>query len=195
MKIMKWVAGSMVIASVALAIVFITRFGDDPAIVDSPLLGRPAPAITLSRLDGLGEVDLSSIDADVVVVNFFASWCLPCQQEQPHLVAAANAFADRRVRFVSIAYRNEPSDIAAFLEEYGASPETVYLADPGGRAAIAYGVFGIPETFFIGKDGSVVRKIIGAADALILGSTIDAVLAGEQPGQVVVGETFTGPGG
>lgn len=195
MKLVKLAAGGMVVLSVALAIVFITRFGDDPAIVDSPLLGKPAPAVTLPRLDGQGDVDLSAIDAEVVVVNFFASWCLPCQQEQPHLVAAANAFADRGVRFVSIAYRNDPADIAAFLDEYGSSPATIYLDDPGGRAAIAYGVFGIPETFFIGADGTVVRKIVGAADALILGSTIDAVLAGASPGQLVVGETFTGPGG
>lgn len=195
MRFIKWLAGGMVVLSVALAIVFITHFGSDPAIVDSPLLGKPAPAITLPRLDSRGEVDLTTVDADVVVVNFFASWCLPCREEQPHLVAAANAFADRGVRFVSIAYRNNPADIADFLEEYGSSPSTLYLTDPGGRAAIAYGVFGIPETFFIGTDGAVVRKIVGAADALILGSTIDAVLAGEAPGQVVVGETFTGPGG
>jgi cytochrome c biogenesis protein CcmG/thiol:disulfide interchange protein DsbE len=195
MTFIKWLAGGMVVLSVALAIVFITRFGSDPAIVDSPLLGKPAPAITLPRLDGQGEVDLTAIEADVVVVNFFASWCLPCREEQPQLVAAANAFAGRGVRFVSIAYRNDPAEIAAFLEEYGNSPSTLYLTDPGGRAAIAYGVFGIPETFFIGTDGAVVRKIVGAADALILGSTIDAVLAGEEPGQVVVGETFTGPGG
>lgn len=195
MRFIKWLAGGMVVLSVALAIVFIARFGSDPAIVDSPLLGKPAPAITLPRLDSRDEVDLTTVDADVVVVNFFASWCLPCREEQPHLVAAANAFADRGVRFVSIAYRNNPADIADFLEEYGSSPSTLYLTDPGGRAAIAYGVFGIPETFFIGTDGAVVRKIVGAADALILGSTIDAVLAGEEPGQVVVGETFTGPGG
>jgi cytochrome c biogenesis protein CcmG/thiol:disulfide interchange protein DsbE len=185
----------MVLISVGLALVFASRFGDDPNIVDSPLLGQPAPVVSLPRLDGQGEVDLGNIDADVVVINFFASWCLPCQEEQPHLVAAANAFADRRVRFVSIAYRNDPADIATFLEEFGSSPSTLYLTDPGGRAAIAYGVFGIPETFVLGADGTVVRKIVGAADALLLGSTIDAVLAGAEPDQVVVGETFTGPGG
>jgi cytochrome c biogenesis protein CcmG/thiol:disulfide interchange protein DsbE len=185
----------MVLASVALAAIFTSRFGDDPNIVDSPLLGRPAPAVALPRLDGQGEIDIVALDADVVVINFFASWCLPCQEEQPHLVAAANAFADRRVRFVSIAYRNDPADIAPFLEEYGSSPAIVYLADPGGRAAIAYGVFGIPETFVLDGDGTIVRKIVGAADALLLGSTIDAVLAGTEPDQVVAGETFTGPGG
>jgi cytochrome c biogenesis protein CcmG/thiol:disulfide interchange protein DsbE len=195
MSVVRWLAAGMVLISVALAIVFTSRFGDDPNIVDSPLLGQPAPAVSLPRLDGQGEVDLGDIDADVVVINFFASWCLPCQEEQPHLVAAANAFADRRVRFVSIAYRNDPADIATFLEEFGSSPATLYVTDPGGRAAIAYGVFGIPETFVVGADGSVVRKIVGAADALLLGSTIDAVLAGGEPDQVVVGETFTGPGG
>lgn len=195
MRGVKWLGAGMVLISVALAIVFTSRFGNDPTIVDSPLLGQFAPAIALPRLDGQGDVDISDVDADVVVINFFASWCLPCREEQPHLVAAANAFADRRVRFVSIAYRNDPADIATFLEEYGSSPSILYVEDPGGRAAIAYGVFGIPETFVIGADGTVVRKIVGAADALLLGSTIDAVLAGGEPDQVVVGETFTGPGG
>lgn len=195
MRVVRWLAAGMVLTSVALAVIFTSRFGNDPTIVDSPLLGQPAPSVALSRLDGQGVVDISEIDADVVVINFFASWCLPCQEEQPQLVAAADAFADRRVRFVSIAYRNDPADIATFLEDYGSSPSTLYVTDPGGRAAIAFGVFGIPETFVIGADGTVVRKIVGAADALLLGSTIDAVLAGGEPDQVVVGETFTGPGG
>jgi len=192
---LKLAAGVIVVASVALAVIFTTRFGSDPGLVDSPLLGQQAPTATLPRLDGQGEVDLASLRGEVVVVNFFASWCLPCREEQPHLVAAADAFAGKGVQFVSVAFRNDPGDIAGFLDDYGSSRETFYLNDPESRAAIAYGVFGIPETFVIDADGTVAAKIIGAVDALILGSTIDAVLAGEDPGQVVVGETFSGPAG
>jgi cytochrome c biogenesis protein CcmG/thiol:disulfide interchange protein DsbE len=192
---LKWAAGAVVLGSVALALVFATRFGRDPGLVDSPLLGTEAPAVSLPRLDGEGEVQLAEFEGEVVVVNFFASWCLPCREEQPHLVAAANAFAGRGVRFVSVAFRNQPNDIATFLDEYGSSPHAFYLADPDSRAALAFGVFGIPETFVIAADGTVAAKIIGAVDALTLGTTIDAVVAGEAPGQLVVGETFSGPGG
>jgi cytochrome c biogenesis protein CcmG/thiol:disulfide interchange protein DsbE len=195
MRGLRWAAVAAVLGSVALAVTFMTGFGRDPGLVDSPLLGKPAPALTLPRLDGGGDFDLSELEGEVVVVNFFASWCLPCRQEQPHLVAAADAFAGKGVRFVSIAYRNSPGEVAAFLEEYGSSPATLYLEDPGSRAAIAYGVFGIPETFLIGADGQVAAKIIGATDALVLGSTIDAVRNGADPGQIVLGETFSGPGG
>lgn len=83
----------------------------------------------------------------------------------------------------------------SLLYQYGRSDAATNLADPGGRAAIGYGVFGIPETFFIAADGTLVGKAIGATDALMLDTTIDAVLRGERPGQEVLGDTFTGPSG
>ena len=193
MKPVRWAALGLVGASVILAMIFSTRFGRDPGLIPSPLLGQPAPTPTLPRLDGTGDFDLSSLRGNVVVVNFFASWCLPCRQEQDDLSAAADAFADREVTIVEIVYQDTAEAAATFLRETAMSDEAVYLLDPGGRAAIAYGVFGIPETFFIAADGTVVGKAIGATDALVLGSTIDAVLAGERPGQQVLGETFDGP--
>jgi cytochrome c biogenesis protein CcmG/thiol:disulfide interchange protein DsbE len=195
MKAVRWAAIGVVILSVALALIFANRFGEDPNLVPSPLLGQPAPSLTLPLLDGSGTFDASALRDKVVVVNFFASWCLPCREEQPDLSAAANAFANRDVVIVEIAYQDEADTALAFLDEFGRSEAAIYLADPGGRAAIAYGVFGIPETFFVAKDGTVVGKAIGATDALTLGTTIDAVLRGERPGQDVLGDTFTGPAG
>jgi cytochrome c biogenesis protein CcmG/thiol:disulfide interchange protein DsbE len=195
MKAVRWAAIGVVILSVALALIFANRFGEDPNLVPSPLLGQPAPSLTLPLLDGSGTFDASALRDKVVVVNFFASWCLPCREEQPDLSAAANAFASRDVVIVEIAYQDEAETALAFLDEFGRSEAAIYLADPGGRAAIAYGVFGIPETFFVAKDGTVVGKAIGATDALTLGTTIDAVLRGERPGQDVLGDTFTGPAG
>lgn len=176
-----------------LAVIFSTRFGRDPGLVPSPLLGQPAPILSLPLLDGTGDFDLASLRGRVVVVNFFASWCLPCRDEQDDLSAAADAFAERRVTVVEIVYQDTAEAAITFLQETAISDEAVYLMDPGGRAAISFGVFGIPETFFIDADGTVVGKAIGATNALVLGSTIDAVLRGEEPGQQVLGETFDRP--
>ena len=195
MRAVRWAAIGVVILSVALAVIFTTRFGEDPNLVPSPLLGQAAPSLALPLLDGTGTLDASTLDGKVVVVNFFASWCIPCREEQPDLAAAADAFADRGVVIVEIAYQDEAVTALDFLDEFGRSDSAIYLADPGGRAAIAYGVFGIPETFFVAADGIVVGKAIGGTDALTLGSTIDAVLRGERPGQDVLGDTFTGPAG
>ena len=195
MKAVGWAGIGVVVLSVGLALIFATRFGEDPGLVPSPLLGRPAPSLALPLLDGSGTLDPASLRDKVVVVNFFASWCAPCREEQPDLAAAADAFADRGVVVVEIAYQDQAASAFEFLDEFGKSDAAVYLADPGSRAAIAYGVFGIPETFFIAADGTVVGKAIGATDALTLGTTIDAVLRGERPGQDVLGDTFTGPAG
>ena len=195
MKAAGWAATGVVVLSVVMAVIFTTRFGEDPNLVPSPLLGQPAPALELPLLDGSGTMDLSTLQGQVVVVNFFASWCVPCREEQPDLAAAADAFADRDVVIVEIAYQDDPATALEFLDTYGRSESAIYLADPGSRAAIAYGVFGIPETFFVASDGTVVGKAIGATEALTLGTTIDAVLRGERPGQDLLGETFTGPAG
>ena len=192
-KGLRWAGLAVVAATVVLAVVLAGRFGSDPGLVDSPLLGQPAPDFDLSTLDGSGTAALSDLRGQIVVLNFFASWCLECREEHEDLVAASNSFADDGVQFVQIAYQEATEESLTYLDEAGTSPATLYLADPGSRTAIAYGVFGIPETFFIDAGGTVVGKAIGATDALVLGSTIDAVLEGEKPGQQVLGETFDGP--
>lgn len=182
-------------ATVVLAVVLASRFGSDPGLVESPLIGQPAPEFDLPTLeDPDRKRRLVDMRGEVVVVNFFASWCLECRLEHPDLVATADAFADRGVRFIQISYQEEPMDSLAYLRDEGMSGATDYLADPGSRTAIAYGVFGIPETFFIDAEGRVVGKIIGEADALTLGATIDNILGGGIPGQTITGDTQQRPG-
>lgn len=183
------VAGIAVVFSVALA----SGFGSDPALVESPLLGQSAPDLDLQLLDGSGSISTTEFDGAITVVNFFASWCLECRNEHADIVATADAFADRGVQFVQISYQESSEASMAYLDEAGRSESTVYLSDSGSRAAIAFGVFGIPETFFIDENGVVVGKIIGEADALILGATLDSILAGETPGQQKTGDTQQRP--
>lgn len=179
--------------AVVLAVVLASRFGTDPGLVESPLIGRSAPEFDLPTLAEDGSVALADLRGDVVVVNFFASWCPECRREHDDLMATANAFAGRGVKFVQIGYQEQPAASLAYLEEAGMSEATAYLADPGSRTAIAYGVFGIPETFFIDPNGTVVGKIIGEADAFILGGTLDSILAGGTPGQTITGDTQQRP--
>ncbi len=93
-----------------------------------------------------------------------------------------------------MAYQDDPVDALEFLDTEGISPVTEYLVDEGSRAAIAFGVFGIPETYFVDPEGTVVGRIIGPTDALTLGRTIDAIRRGEDPGERVLGNTRSAPG-
>jgi cytochrome c biogenesis protein CcmG/thiol:disulfide interchange protein DsbE len=190
---LRWTGLGIALGTVVLAVVLASRFGGDPTLVDSPLIGQPAPHFELTTLDGSDEVALGDLQGDIVVVNFFASWCLQCRAEHADLVATSDAFGEDDVTFVQIGYQESPSESLKYLEQAGTSQWTKYLADPGSRTAIAYGVFGIPETFFIDPDGVVVGKIIGESDALTLGATIDAIKRGEQPGQSVTGDTQQAP--
>jgi len=190
---LRWVGYLIAAGTVVFAVVLASRFGSDPQMVESPLIGQLAPEFDLESLDGTDQIALSDLDGEIVVVNFFASWCLECRAEHADLVATSNAFADDGVTFVQISYQEDPATSLKYLEGAGTSPSTHYLADGSSRTAIAYGVFGIPETFFIDESGIVVGKIIGEADAFILGATIDTIKRGESPGQTITGDTQQQP--
>ncbi|MFO7299411.1 MAG: redoxin domain-containing protein [Actinomycetes bacterium] len=190
----RWTGYGLALAAVVVSVILATRFGRDPGLVESPLIGKPAPEFELPPLEGDGDpVALSDLRGSIVVVNFFASWCLECELEHEDLLASAEAFGPTGVRFVQIGYQDRPQDASAWLDRFGRSEHTIYLHDPGSRTAIAYGVFGIPETFFIDPAGKVVGKIIGEADAFVIGATIDAIRRGETPGQSVTGNTQQRP--
>jgi len=175
----RWVAVAVVVALVVgWAFVAGRSLGRDPRQVGSVLLGKPAPAFELPTLDG-GRVDSSDWEGEVVVVNFWASWCVPCREEAPELEAFAQQWRDRGVRLVGIVYNDEEAEAAAFRDRYGLTyPQAL---DPGGRAAIDFGVFGVPETYVIAGDGTVMAKLLGAVDA----ATLERVVASVNDGRTV----------
>jgi cytochrome c biogenesis protein CcmG, thiol:disulfide interchange protein DsbE len=188
---LKFAAWAVVVGTAVLAVAFSTRFGSDPSLSASPLIGKPIPDLTLPALDGSGDVSLSEMEGDILVVNFFASWCPGCRTEHAGLLATSQAFADRDVRFIQIAYDDRPDDSRAFLEALGTTPETLYLSDVSSSAAIGFGLRGVPETYFVDASGIVQGKISGETNALILGETLDTMLGGGTPGEQVVGEVLT----
>ncbi len=169
-------AGLVVIATAVIAGVFASRLSVDSQVSPSPLLGAPAPQITLPSLEGSAEIAIPDPQARVTIVNFFASWCLECRVEHADLLAVAHSFSEAGVRLVQVAYQDRTADSIAFLNEMGVSPLVRYAADPQSRAAISFGVFGVPETYLIGPDGRITERITGPSDALRLGQEIDRIL-------------------
>ena len=153
------------IAFLVLAALFVLRLGaGDPSRIPSALIGHPAPRTDLPPLAGLERegkpvpgLDSADFKGQVTVLNVWASWCVPCRDEAPLLITLA---ADPRVRMVGINYKDQPHNARRFLGRYG-NPFAANGTDDNGRAAIEWGVYGVPETFVIGRDGRIAYKLIG----------------------------------
>jgi cytochrome c biogenesis protein CcmG/thiol:disulfide interchange protein DsbE len=114
-------------------------------------------------------VTLQTLRGRTVVVNFWATWCVPCFQEHPVLQQAARTMP-ASVAFLGVVYEDEEAKVASFLRQQGSAYPT--LMDDGGKMAIAYGVYGVPETFFISPDGTIVEKYVGPLTASALQSLV-----------------------
>ncbi|MGF7008271.1 DsbE family thiol:disulfide interchange protein [Aminobacter sp. BE322] len=145
----------------ALAGVFLAQLlsGRDLAVVPSTLIGQAAPKTELLPLEGVSLPGLNSADfiGKVTLVNVWASWCAPCREEHPVIVELSK---DQRVTVAGFNYKDKPENARRFLGELG-NPFDVLGVDPKGRSAIDWGVYGIPETFLVGKDGKVAFKHVG----------------------------------
>jgi len=153
----------------ALTAIFLVRlFSGDPSRIPSALIGRPAPAVDLPPVaslerDGKAIPGLSAAEfrGNVTLVNVWASWCIPCHDEAPFLLELAG---DTRIRLVGINDKDQPDNARRFLNRYG-NPFIASGADQTGRAAIEWGVYGVPETFLIGRDGRIAYKLVGPISA------------------------------
>ncbi|HUP36115.1 MAG TPA: TlpA disulfide reductase family protein [Candidatus Limnocylindria bacterium] len=150
-------------------------FRTDPRDIPSPLVGKPAATFALTTFDG-EPVSLDALRGKVVVVNFWASWCIPaCYDEAPSLERAWQAYRDRGVALVGINIQDKEEPARRFLDRFGHTFPNA--PDPAGRVSVDYGVYGVPETFFIDRQGRVRFKHVGAVTDEILTEQIDRLLA------------------
>ena len=164
------------IAFMALAAIFWFRLGDsDPSRIPSALIGHPAPQTPLPALEGLTSngaqvpgLDPAAFKGRVSIVNVWASWCVPCHDEAPLLTELAK---DNRIQLIGINYKDTADNARRFLGRYG-NPFASVGVDGNGRAAIEWGVYGVPETFIVGRDGKIAYKLVGP----VTPDNIDTVL-------------------
>ena len=161
-----------VLCFMALAVMFYVRLDDngDPARLPSALLGRSIPVFTLPPLErllingvpvpGFSDQDAKNADpkAGITAINIFASWCGPCRDEHPVLLMLAQ---DPRVRLWGINYKDKPDNARRFLGALG-NPYTAVGADVSGRTGIDFGVYGVPETYVLDRDGRIRARYVGA---------------------------------
>lgn len=166
-------AGMAAVAVIALVALIASQMGTDPTIVRSPLIGKPAPAFELPGVDG--EVVRSSDFAGrPYVVNFWATWCVACRREHPYLMSFYERWSPQGVGMVGIVYNDaigKVRDFRAEMKMAGSYPDAM---DPGGRTALDFGVYGVPETFVVDASGIVVAKLIGEATP----GSLDRILTG-----------------
>jgi cytochrome c biogenesis protein CcmG/thiol:disulfide interchange protein DsbE len=173
----------------ALVLLFLIRlYSGDPSRIPSALIGHPAPQTVLPPVAGLDRngapvpgIDPANFAGAVTILNVWASWCVPCHDEAPLLLELAR---DPRLRVIGINYKDEPDNARRFLGRYG-NPFAAAGADRSGRAAIEWGVYGVPETFLVGRDGHIAYKLVGpiTADnlATVLMPEIEKALAAASP--------------
>ncbi|HWD53362.1 MAG TPA: TlpA disulfide reductase family protein [Acidimicrobiales bacterium] len=173
----RWIGITVLVVAAGLIAVLAGRPSASVAEVQSPLVGHPAPAIVGTTLDGAG-FSVSRASGHFVVLNFFASWCAPCQQEGPDLVTFQ--FEHQQAgdaSMVSVVFGDTLSAARTYQKTLGATWPT--LTDGNGKLALAYGVSDRPTTFVIAPDGRVVAYIVGAVTAKGLDRVIAAAKATE----------------
>jgi cytochrome c biogenesis protein CcmG/thiol:disulfide interchange protein DsbE len=172
LRVARWL---IPLAVVPVLILLAYGFRTNPREIPSPLLGKPAAAFSLTAFDG-APLSLAALRGRVVVMNFWASWCYPaCYEEAPALERGWQAYKDRGVMLIGVNIQDKPEPARKFLEQFGHTFPNA--PDPAGRVSVDYGVYGVPETFFIDKAGRVRGKHVGAVTDEIFKRNVDALLA------------------
>ena len=157
----RWLALLPLIAIVLLGVLFAGyALHRNPHIEPQALVGKPAPDVTLPALDTGEPTAIRATAKGPTLINFFASWCVPCELEHPQLMA----LKAEGVRIVGVAYKDAPENSRAFIGRMG-DPFAVKLIDRDGRAGVEFGTTGVPETYLVGADGRIIAKYTGPLTA------------------------------
>lgn len=133
----------------------------DPHALPSAMIDKPMPAFDLASLNDGPRVDAASFKGQVVVINFFASWCVPCRVEHPLLMRLAQ---QEHLPLIGIAYKDRTTDSRRILAQLGDPYRTIGV-DADGRTGLDFGVYGVPETYVIDKTGRIRKRFVGPLDA------------------------------
>ena len=167
------------LVAVPLLALLARGMGGNPSEIPSPLPGRPAPDFTLETMPRAeftaDTISLADLRGDVVVLNFWASWCLACRDEHAALSRVAEMYEGRGVHFFGVLYNDNAANATRWIDEMGGQSYATLL-DPKSRTAIDYGLYGVPETFFIDPAGRVTHKQIGPVTQALLVQHIEAAL-------------------
>ena len=143
---------------IGLVVLFVFGLQNDPRLVPSPFIGKPVPEFTLPRLDQPATmVKSSELKGATSLINIWATWCIPCRQEHPLLMDLAK---ESDVKIFGLNYKDISSDAIIWLAQLG-NPYDLTLVDEDGRAGIDLGVYGVPETFVVDRDGIIQYKHVG----------------------------------
>jgi len=171
-RILRW---AIPLAVVPVLVLLAYGFRTDPREIPSPLLGKPASPFKLTAFDGK-PVALEALRGQVVVVNFWASWCYPaCYEEAPSLERAWKTYQDRGLMMVGVNFQDKDEPARRFLTQFGHTFPNA--PDPAGRVSVDYGVYGVPETYFIDRKGRVRFKQVGSVSDQMLKDQIVRLLA------------------
>lgn len=173
----RWLRAVLGAGLVALAVLLALGLRHDPSEIPSPLLGTPWPALTGTDLQG-APATLAATGERPMLVNVWASWCVPCATEHPVLMQLAEEYGSR-VRMAGIAYRDSREASETWLRQRG-NPYQQLLLDPSGRAGIEVGVYGVPETYLVDTRGRIVHKYVGELRADVVRARLNALLASDE---------------
>ena len=173
---MSWKKALIPLAIVPVILLLAYGFRTDPKAIPSPLVRKAAPNFRMAIFDG-GELSLDVLRGKPVVLNFWASWCFPaCYEEAPLLESTWRRHKDQGLMVVGVDVQDKEANAREFMRRFNFTFPNG--PDPGSKISIDYGVYGVPETFFIDREGRIISKHVGAVTPTLMEEQVKVLLRG-----------------